>query len=258
MLMKSIHLLLLVCVLILVSASTSLGLNAGTDPNLVGWWKLDDASGTIAADSSGQEHNGTLTNGPVWTTGNYAGGLQFDGVDDYVDTGWNTNIRRWTICCWVICPAAPNSTSLPSGPIHRENNYQISWNHNNGGTWPGSVGANINGTWTNASLGTLQGNTWYFLCGTYDGTSLKAYTDGVLITTIAAAGTPNSDNNSLKFGRHAASAQYWAGTLDDVRVYNRALTVDELQIIMKGWQSFFAGNPSPYDEETDVYIVRHP
>jgi len=136
------------------------------DTSLVGWWKLDDGTGLTAVDSSNQGHNGTLTNGPVWTTGKSKGGLQFDGTNDYVDTGWNENLTNWTICCWVNSPAAPDSTSSPSGPIHRESNYQISWNHSQGGTWPGSVAANIGGTWTNASLGTLEGNTWYFLCGT--------------------------------------------------------------------------------------------
>ena len=52
---------------------------------LVGWWKFDEGSGTVAYDSSGNGHDGNLTNGPSWTTGKIGGALSFDGVDDYVE-----------------------------------------------------------------------------------------------------------------------------------------------------------------------------
>ncbi len=71
----------------LIQVTSALAFDADKDSSLVGWWKLDDGSGTTAKDSSGQGHNGTLTNGPIWTTGHAGSGLQFDGVDDFVDTG---------------------------------------------------------------------------------------------------------------------------------------------------------------------------
>ena len=52
---------------------------------LVGWWKFDEGSGTVAYDSSGNGNNGNLTNGPTWTTGKVGGALSFDGENDYVD-----------------------------------------------------------------------------------------------------------------------------------------------------------------------------
>ena len=57
---KSIYVLSLVCVLTLMSTNTSLGFNAGRDPSLVGWWRLDEPSGTAATDSSGQGNDATL------------------------------------------------------------------------------------------------------------------------------------------------------------------------------------------------------
>src|SRR6056297_596327 len=76
------------------------------DPNLVGYWKFDEGSGTTAYDSSGNGNDGTLTNGPIWSTdareGNYS--LSFDGVDDYVDVG-NSQILQmdtsFSISFWV-------------------------------------------------------------------------------------------------------------------------------------------------------------
>jgi hypothetical protein len=224
--------------------------SANTDSSLVGFWTLDDGSGTTAVDSSPNQNNGTFYGDPEWVAGWYGGALALDG-DDYVDTGYTENLATWTISVWVTSPAAPSTSGSPSGPLHRENNYQINWDHSSSG-WPGSVAVNV-GSWYSASLGTLQANTWYNLCGTFDGTSLKAYTNGVLITTTSASGTPSSESNTLKLGRHGASAQYYTGTVDDARVYNRALTLEEIQVVMEGGiDPGLASVPYPQDEATDV------
>ncbi|MDI6891330.1 MAG: hypothetical protein QMC83_10420, partial [Thermodesulfovibrionales bacterium] len=54
---------------------------------LVGYWSFDEGAGQYAYDGSGNANNGTLTNGPKWTTGKSGGALSFDGIDDYVDCG---------------------------------------------------------------------------------------------------------------------------------------------------------------------------
>src|ERR1019366_5109600 len=66
-------------------AWVSTGPVGNTTTGLVGWWKLDDGSGTSAADSSGTGNTGTLTNGPAWTTGGMNNGaLSFNGTNSYV------------------------------------------------------------------------------------------------------------------------------------------------------------------------------
>jgi len=244
--------LIVACVLLVVLAqgSSSYAFNPDADESLMGLWKLNEGTGRTAVDSSGHGRNGTFNGDPAWVTGWYGGGLELDG-DDYVDTGYTENLATWTIAIWVASPAAPSTSGSPSGPLHRENNYQFNWNHSSGG-WPATVAANIGG-WTNASLGTLEANTWYHLCGTFDGTALKAYTNGVLISTTGASGTPSSDSNTMKLGRHAANAQYFTGTIDDARVYNRALTLEEIQLVMAGGiDPGLAATPSPQNEATDV------
>jgi hypothetical protein len=63
-------------------------------PGPVGYWNLDDATGTTAKDLSGNGNNGTLTNGPTWTTqGKYGGAVSFDGSDDYVEIAGNSNLN---------------------------------------------------------------------------------------------------------------------------------------------------------------------
>jgi hypothetical protein len=218
-----------------------------TDPNLVGWWTLDEGMGTTALDWSGYGNHGTLEGDPQWVPGYDGGALEFDG-DDYVDTGNTENLANWTITAWVISPEAPSSDS-PSGPLHREQNYQFNWNHNND-VYRGATAINVGGTWHAAKYMPLAANTWYHLAASYDGNALKAYRDGVLITSNPApSGPANAEVNSLKLGRHAAAAQFFTGTVDDARVYDEALTQEEIQQVMRGDTSV-AWSPSPGNGST--------
>ena len=78
----------------------------------------------------GQERaSGSQTNTPGQPTGGKVGGaLEFDGVDDYVETDYATDLSAWTVAVWVNSSAAPTSAGQ-SGLVHREKNYQINWNH---------------------------------------------------------------------------------------------------------------------------------
>ncbi|MHC4497423.1 MAG: LamG domain-containing protein, partial [Planctomycetota bacterium] len=193
-----------------------------TDPALMGWWKLDEGMGSTAVDWSGHGRHGSLEGDPQWVAGRDGGALEFDG-DDHVDTSYTEDLANYTITCWVKSPAAPSGAS-PSGPLHREQNYQFNWNHGNE-VYRGAAAMNAGGDWRDASYRPLSANTWYHLAATYDGTTFNAYRDGVLITSNPGSwGAPNAESNSLKLGRHAAAAQFFTGTVDDARVYNRALT----------------------------------
>ncbi len=199
---------------------------------LVGWWKLDETEGSNAGDSSSSDNVGKLFGNPQWqpTGGKVGGALKFDGVDDYVETNYATDLPAWTVAVWVNSPAAPKS-AMPSGPVHRENNYQVSWNHGMG-NFRGSAGISVGGEWHPASFGNLQGNTWYHLAATYDGENLKAYKDGVLITNNSApSGTPDAESATLTFGKHSAASDHFGGTIDDIRIYSYALSPDEIKAL---------------------------
>ena len=196
---------------------------------LVGWWKLDESGGTSAEDSSDNDNNGTLMGGPQWqpSGGKVDGALKFDGMNDYVDTGYTANLSTWTVAVWVKSPNAPSSENQ-SGPVHCEKNYQINWNHMDN-SFRGAAGVQVEGTWYPASFGNLQADTWYHLAATYDGYNLKAYRNGVLITNNSdPAGPPSAEDASLKFGRHALGDEFFSGIVDDVRVYNYALSEGQI------------------------------
>jgi hypothetical protein len=206
-----------------------------TDRKLVAWWKFDEAQGSSASDSSGSNLVGELLGDPNWqpSGGKFGGALNLDGDGDYVETNYKTDLPVWTIAVWVNSPAVPVSAG-PNGPIHREKNFQINWDHQTD-DFRGAAGVQIGGQWYAASFEDLEANTWYHLAATYDGESLNAYKDGVLIMKNSnPSGNPDAEEETLKLGRHTMWTEYFGGTIDDVRIYNYALSDAEIAAIYAG------------------------
>jgi hypothetical protein len=153
--------------------------------NMEGHWRLDDAAGTIALDSSGNSRHGTLQNGPVWTSsGKLNGALQFDGVNDYVEiTGYKgiTGTSSRTCAAWM-------KTNTVSGQVLTWGNYAA------GQKWV--IRVNENGTlraevYNGYIYGTnsLTDNQWHHIAvvladdGSPDISEARLYVDGQLETT---------------------------------------------------------------------------
>jgi hypothetical protein len=220
------------------------------DASLVGWWKLDDEDSFMAADSSGWERHGILSGNPQWVPGYLGGALLLDGLDDSVETSYVENLAAWTVSVWVRSPVAP-AAAPQSGPVQREANYRLDWNHPDA-AWRGAAGLRIGNTWHSASFGPLAADTWYHLAATFDGTALRAYRNGTLITTNSAAhGVPSAERAPLTLGRHARAPQFFAGTIDDVRIYNRALTDVEIASVMER-HPLLAWRPQPAQGSTVI------
>ena len=193
---------------------------------LVAYFPLDND----VLDASGNGNDGIVDGDPTFVEGVVGMAMEFDG-DDHVDTGNTDDLAVWTIACWAKSPAAPSGdASSASGPVHREQNYQFNWNHQSD-DFRASVTVSAGG-WHAASLGTLEADTWYHLAGTYDGEDLKAYVNGVLITTNdAPSGPPAAETGTLKLGMHATAVQYFTGTVDEAIVYSRVLSDPEIRYL---------------------------
>jgi hypothetical protein len=215
------------------------------DDRLKGWWMLNEGEGVVAVDSSGHDLHGDLLGGPTWSFGLLGGALEFDGNDDSVDTGYAEDLSTWTVSAWVKGDAAP-MIGDQTGPVSRLANYQITWNH----TFEEAVGAIImstGGTVYRTQFAQLEADTWYHLTGTFDGQTLRAYTNGELSGGVpAVAGTSAA---TLKFGRQTNAPNYWAGRLSDVRVYEGALDQDAIKQIMRG-DPLIAWDPNPANGST--------
>jgi parallel beta-helix repeat protein len=206
------------------------------DPNLVSWWKLDEGSGTTAADSA-SNNNGTLNGNPVWTTGQIDGALSFDGNSDYVDIGDKSSLElsSFTISAWIK-PADVNSLQ------------QIAGKH--GGSIIGSCGhgyrlevrdgkasllidpSGCGNTNPLTSTTSLQTGQWYFVAGTYDGTTARIYVDGE--SENNGSRTLNSYYTDFYLGisysdYFSAFQDDFNGVIDDVRFYDWALLDEEIE-----------------------------
>jgi len=202
---------------------------------LVGYWKFDDGSGTVAADSSGDNNNGTLVNGPVWTTGEVNGALSFNGTNSYVSVTDTVSLdpSQITVAAWINC-TNPNSSKQQSiiakDGVQRAFDFKIINAKLQMSFESGSNAAAVSGTTV------LAANTWYFIAATYDGSTMKVYVNGALDGSGAAKLPTGWDNNAqpLTIGGVANGVVFFSGILDEVRMYGSALSQAQIQALQNG------------------------
>lgn len=222
----------------------------GTPPadiasGLAGHWTLDETSGGVIADSSGNGNNGTWidgTNNDVTeetTTGTVNTTFTFDGTDDYIDVGAGINFtgeQSFTLNTWVYFDNDPLTRT--SFFISKRNNYWLWWNGvgefglaDNAlifGLRDGSFQDMVEAPWT------PNANQWYLLTAIYDANADTAsiYVDGTLLLqetgqNYAMAGSAYG----LELGQHYNDNRRIEGSLDDIRIYDRALSSAEVNAL---------------------------
>src|SRR4030095_9898257 len=205
--------------------------------NLVAAFGFNENAGTTAADNSGNNNNGTLTNGPTWSpSGKFGAAVAFDGTDDYINVADANSLdltTGMTIEAWVN----PTNVTGYKTVINKDNGtnnlaYTLSANNNTSGAANQRPNSRIrSGSTTTTITGTtkLLLNTWAHLACTYDGTTLRYYQNGVQVATVAVTASMTVTANPLRIGGTTAlAAQYFAGLIDEVRIYNRALSAAEI------------------------------
>ncbi|MHC4536711.1 MAG: LamG domain-containing protein, partial [Planctomycetota bacterium] len=214
---------------------------AVTDPSLIGWWKFDDGSGTTAIDSSGNGFDIPLhnTRNTTWEDGVFGGALHFRGsCHGYVEN-FNYSDNAITVCAWVqhdafrIGEIERYITVAPEIAVIRKD-------------WDGSLHFYIK---TDGNLRHLWGSDvlregrWHHVAGTWDGLTQRLYIDGVEIASQVRSGVLGNTSNV----EMCSEGEPFNGMLDDVRIYNRAQTQEEIQVIMQGEEFPYASNPYPSD-----------
>jgi hypothetical protein len=199
---------------------------------LVAAYAFDETVGLVGADASGNANTGTLINGPVWTTGKNGGALQFDGVDDRVrvnDADVLDVSTAATFEVWVY-PTAPLSGWRTI--LQKEADAYIFAANSDWGR--PSSGGTFNGVCCNAvhAPTALQVNTWTHLAASYDGAQILLYVNGVQVAARNETGRYEQNLNPLWIGGNALYGEHFQGKLDDIRIYNRALTPAEIQTDM--------------------------
>jgi hypothetical protein len=212
---------------------------SGLAAGLVGWWKFDETSGTIAYDSA-DSHNGTLVNGPVWTTGKIAGGLSFDGSDDYVDCGSDPSldVTELTWSLWI--KRAETTYNDERALISNEGG-----GNNTSGTY--ALQIDTNGSNQDKIQFVKHGDASYALSNTaiqdvnWHHIAVTRQSDNTVVIYIDGApnggGTVTARTAFIKTVIGAGNTAYsrFKGTIDDVRIYNSALSAEEIeQIYLEG------------------------
>ena len=200
--------------------------------NLVGHWKLDETSGTTAADSAGA-NSMTLANGPTWNTGGLSGGaLSFDGTNDLAQktsaSGLPGANAPQTLAAWFRYSSAQTGSSKLFGTYNAASNSGIQIGFS---CCTGSINVE---KWGGAMLNSVStvpsANQWHHLAYTWDGTTNILYLDGIQVnstTTTHQTAIPNSAQIGVNFG----GVSYFNGLIDDVRMYNRALTANDVMTL---------------------------
>ena len=225
----------------------------------IGHWKLDECQGNTAYDWSGIGNTGVINIGPsgtqnslgtcaigtsaAWTngsTGKINSSIKLDGTDDKITFGNPTSLqvagtKNFSVAAWIY------STQNKCGREGVDKSYNILCGTETNGGWvlggrTGSLDFMVSDS-TNLQSHRLsfssQLNTWYHLVGVRNGNTLYLYVDGKLNKTGDITGFVIDDNKNFSIGGNI-TAWLWPGQIDDVRIYNYALTPEQIKQVYNG------------------------
>ncbi len=230
----------------------------------VGWWKLDECSGTVANDSGSGSNNGTITPGDatgdndsagtcnsgatapadeMWdegTNGKRNASLDFDGTNDYVNAGNNSSLSissSITLSAWVNWSTAPstrNQTVMEKG-ASGDGNYYMWWNYND--LTPNTslvCGFHRSGGGSSDHIydWSPPADEWYQITCVFDDTNnlYKIYIDGIEVLSEAETYTPVTNSGNLHIGASPLwSGQEFDGQIDEVKIWNYPLTPQQIR-----------------------------
>jgi hypothetical protein len=195
--------------------------------NLVGWWKLEDEKSGTAVDYSGYDR--------------YGDALDFSGAGAYVDlpTGanWSTGTAPRTMCGWGKTDSIAAGWRWIAAYGSPATSQAMFIGMNGTDLYGGGYGDDV------LLAGFWEIGVWHHIALTYDGTVARLYADGIEVAN--ASKSWNLVAGLAHIGRQVnTAAEFWDGMIDDVRIYNVALTPEEIKEVMRG-DPLLAWNPQP-------------
>ncbi|MBU1633490.1 hypothetical protein KJ762_03155, partial [bacterium] len=205
---------------------------------LVSYWSLDEGIDTTAYDGTANNNSGILKNGTQWAPAKFGNGLSFDGVDDYVlipsSPSLNIDTNTVTLSLWVKLDYLPADMPGPYGPLYDSDsdNYVIYGDRGNNelrfkvttASWwaerPGIPGSD------------LVVDEWLHIVGVYDGSHASIYLNGKLKDSHTLSGNIMANSGDIFLGRTGTT--YFNGEIDNVQVYGRGLTEQEVAYLYSG------------------------
>jgi tetratricopeptide (TPR) repeat protein len=203
---------------------------------LIGWWKLDETSGRDVADSSGNGNIGKILNGePKWQTsgGKIGGALLFDGKGDYVHIANESNFDfagEVTVAAWI--KVNQFDKEWQAIVTKGDSSWRLQRHQDTGAIEFACTGLQVPG---GSPYGGLYGNKavndgkWHHIAGVYDGEKMYIYIDKIVDVSQPASGAIATNDQPVFIGENAEmTGRFWNGLIDDVRVYNYALSEGQI------------------------------
>ncbi|MBW6500052.1 MAG: hypothetical protein K0B05_01555 [Bacteroidales bacterium] len=202
------------------SAGTGYGQNeifttSSTYPvaGLISYFNFDDNLIDLLGNTPAGVNHGSAT----FTEGKSGKAITLNGTNQYIQFGRKTykNVNNISVAFWFIKPNTSESLK-----------YFLSCSDFGVWTKTGTAGIAISLPSTNSASGSITQNTWVHLVGTYDGTNIKVYINSILTEIQYHPGNIYDANSYLTLGLWSSS--YWGGSIDDLFIYNKALTQSEV------------------------------
>ncbi len=228
---SGLSLIVCFCFISLVNAS---------DEGLVAYYSFDDGSGNVLHDLSGNGNDGTIY-GAKWVEGKYGKALEFDGINDYVEIPNDNALditNKLTVEAWVKSSTSLNyRTVVSKGYDVKDGGFALRMTRDSEPISAFFQTHNTAGQLASVlKYNNIVNEQWFHVVGTYDGTNVRFYVNGLLDSAPKDL-TGNIKSNSLpiRIGRMSTSTfatEYFKGSIDEVCIYNRALTEDEIKADM--------------------------
>jgi concanavalin A-like lectin/glucanase superfamily protein/Big-like domain-containing protein len=219
------------------NATTSAPVNVNIDnttsqrTGLVAAYGFEEGAGSSVADVSGTGNDGSIS-GATWTTsGRFGSALSFDGASDMVSIADSPSLdltAGLTLEAWV------NPRSLPSATwrsiLLKERGSHLSYAmYANSSTNAPSGHVYIGGDRSARGTSQIGLGTWTHLAATFDGAVVRMYVNGVQVGTRSITGSITTSTGALRLGGNTIWGEWFDGLVDEVRIYNRALSTTEIQ-----------------------------
>ena len=204
--------------------------------NIMGMWLLDEDGGDVAGDSSGNGNDGELNGDPEWVEGVFGSALEFDGAGDQVIIQDHPTLDAelaggLTFVCWQNQPPG----DADGGYIVKEegwaNNMSYRFFSNHGNDF-GFMVVPQDGTIEEYYAGTPGDDTWHHVAAVYDGSDIIGYMDGEEVGRWAYDKGVADNDSRVFIGSGHPDGEYFPGMLDDLALFNVALSEDEINAIM--------------------------
>lgn len=206
------------------------------EDGLVAYWPLNEGDGDTTVDATENGHDGTLMGDVSWTDGHFGGGLEFGGAGDEVVVPYDAalNPETLTVCAWAN--VEPGSAGAHRAVLASRDDFPqrgYIFYAEPGDTWQYWTG--VGGGWNSVQGPAVDAGNWSHLAGVFADGTQKFYFNGELVGESAAALSLNEAQEFL-IGASANELDphmfFFVGKIDDVRLYDRELSEDEIALVM--------------------------